>query len=393
MCQDHPMGGPGDVLGRSWIDEVAEPLLLLEAVRDESDTVVDFVRRDFTRAAHENLGLTRAELLNTSVTAVGNHFYSQSMLAKLAECLDSGEPVVFDEVTYYTVAYSLYLEVHAVPIGGDFVVMWWRDMSDRVEAMRKLAAQELKNRELAQRLAAELSSAAHYVTSVLPSGLSGKVEAVSRYLPAATLGGDSFDYRWLDDDHLLVYIIDVSGHGIRPALLSMSVHNLIRSGSLPASVLIHPDLTLGKLNSLFRMEEQGDSYFTVWYGVYQPSTRTLRYAGAGHPPALALDHSNTVSRLSSRSAPVGLFDDTSYRCSSYTVPAGGQLLLYSDGAFDLTSESVHESPISLEDFIAACATLAADPAWTLDSLVACLKERSPDGRFHDDCSLVLLTFP
>ena len=86
MCQDHPMGGPGDVLGRSWIDEVAEPLLLLEAVRDESDTVVDFVRRDFTRAAHENLGLTRAELLNTSVTAVGNHFYSQSMLAKLAEC-------------------------------------------------------------------------------------------------------------------------------------------------------------------------------------------------------------------------------------------------------------------------------------------------------------------
>ena len=300
MCQDHPMGGPGDVLGRSWIDEVAEPLLLLEAVRDESDTVVDFVRRDFTRAAHENLGLTRAELLNTSVTAVGNHFYSQSMLAKLAECLDSGEPVVFDEVTYYTVAYSLYLEVHAVPIGGDFVVMWWRDMSDRVEAMRKLAAQELKNRELAQRLAAELSSAAHYVTSVLPGGLSGKVEAVSRYLPAATLGGDSFDYRWLDDDHLLVYIIDVSGHGIRPALLSMSVHNLIRSGSLPASVLIHPDLTLGKLNSLFRMEEQGDSYFTVWYGVYQPSTRTLRYAGAGHPPALALDHSNTVSRLSSR---------------------------------------------------------------------------------------------
>ena len=163
------------------------------------------------------------------------------------------------------------------------------DVTDEVEARELLAKREKENRVLADRLQAELRDAADYVESILPGDMPGRVGVSSRYLPSLDLGGDCFDYRWLDDDHLSVYLIDVSGHGIRPALESMSVHNLIRSGSLPETTLLNPDRVLDALNGLFPMEDQAGNYFTIWYGIYQCSTRTLSYASAGHPPAVALN--------------------------------------------------------------------------------------------------------
>ena len=100
----------------------------------------------------------------------------------------------------------------------------------------RTVALERANEEIRQStglLTAGLDSASNYVSSILPGELEGPVRVSSRYLPSQQLGGDSFDYRWIDDDHLIAYLIDVSGHGIGPALLSVSVHNLLRSGSLP----------------------------------------------------------------------------------------------------------------------------------------------------------------
>ena len=131
------------------------------------------------------------------------------------------------------------------------------DITEEVEARELLAERDRENRMLAERLRAEIRNAAEYVKSVLPGDLDGPVEVSSRYLPSLALGGDGFNHRWIDDDHLKVYLIDVSGHGIRPALLTMSVHNLIRSGSLPEEILFNPDRMLDKLNSLFQMDDQG----------------------------------------------------------------------------------------------------------------------------------------
>ncbi len=254
---------------------------------------------------------------------------------------------------------------------------------------------EAQKRALTDRLTAEMASAAEYVTSIMPGDLHGKVEITSRYLPAMDLGGDGFHYRWLDGDHLQVYILDVSGHGIRPALLSASLHNLIRGGTLPLTTLLNPEHVLNKLNDLFQMEEQGGHYFTIWYGVYQASTRTLRYANAGHPPALAINRDAeivNVTSLSAPSLPIGVFADTAYTSAAYTVPSGGQLLIYSDGAFELNGPD-GRNLLSNDDFRELCASLAARPDWSLDALVDELKQLSSHGEFDDDCALVLLTLP
>jgi serine phosphatase RsbU (regulator of sigma subunit) len=88
-----------------------------------------------------------------------------------------------------------------------------------------------------------------------------------------------------------------------------------------------------------------------------------------------------------------MFPDTVYTCESYPVPLGGQLLLYSDGAFELPFESVGGTPWSQHDFVNLCTELAARPDWSLDQLVDRLRALSPSGDFEDDCALVLLTFP
>lgn len=259
-----------------------------------------------------------------------------------------------------------------------------RQVLEAAETVRR----EQQIRLLADQLATQLDSAAKYVASILPGELTGPVEVSSRYLPSGAVGGDSFGYTWLDTDrdeadHLIVYLIDVSGHGVEPALLSVSVHNLLRSGSLPDATLLEPDRVLGELNDRFSMDSHADHYFTMWYGVYQLSTGLLRYASAGHPPALALtDDTGAViaTPLGGGSIPVGMFDDSEFTVEHYRVPPGTRILLYSDGVLG--------DPPQMAEFVSLTTELAASSSYSLDSLAG----RLPVAPGDDDCSLVQLAF-
>ncbi len=275
------------------------------------------------------------------------------------------------------------------------------DVTEQVRAREQIAERDERNRVLAEnlqrqtaRLTKELESAAAYMSSILPGRLSGRVTVTSRYLPSRQLGGDSFNYTWIDHDHLMVYLIDVSGHGIRPALLSVSLHNVLRSGSVASSTLLDPEAVLNELNHRFQMEQQDDHYFTMWFGVYTASTRTLRYTSAGAPPALAFTVAPgggvDTTRLSTDCPPVGMFVDTVYTSNSYDVPHGCRLLLYSDGTYEIDTRSGGQ--MELSQFIALSTRVATAPHWSLDDLVDQLRLSAPSGSFDDDCSLVKIDF-
>ena len=135
-------------------------------------------------------------------------------------------------------------------------------------------------------------------------------------------------------------------------------------------------------------------YFTMWLGVYEATSRTLRYASAGHPPVFAFDsptgEAAALTELSPISAPVGIFEDTVFTSLTYPVPPGCRVLLYSDGANELALAD--DRQLTSEEFKGVCTQVASSPNWSLDELIEAVRDLSPSGAFEDDCSLIQLTF-
>src|ERR1700722_12533607 len=139
-----------------------------------------------------------------------------------------------------------------------------------------------------QRRRAEFAAGIKNVRDFMPPPMDGWVSVDWRYLPASTLAGDTIGYHWVDDDSLALYLIDVTGHGLDAALLSVSVATVIRAGAFPGAYMRRPDQVLAKLNDIFQGEHHGERFFTIGVGVYHHRSRMLTWAGGGHPPSIVL---------------------------------------------------------------------------------------------------------
>lgn len=374
-------------LSRASLDGMLDPQVLLEAMRDSSGKVTDFVYVEVNQAACDNLGLSREGLLGRRLSEMVPGVSTSELIAEYAVCLDTGEPVILDDTRHHSEILddTRRYDVRVTRATPSAITITWRDVTDRCEMTQALARSRERLQQQTDLLNSEVRSAADYVASILPGDLTGPVRASSRYLPSRELSGDCFDYRWVDDDHLSVYLIDVSGHGIEPALLSISVHNMLRS-----DVILRPGHVLSQLNRRFPMERQNGHYFTIWFGVYERSTRTLRYASAGSPPALAFCPGAGTTVLSTVGRPIGMFDDSEYSSESYSVPPGCRMLIYSDGAYEFYLESGQQLP--LDDFTRIVAAWSGSSRGSLDELVDDLRALTPAGDFEDDCSLIELNF-
>jgi sigma-B regulation protein RsbU (phosphoserine phosphatase) len=258
----------------------------------------------------------------------------------------------------------------------------------RDEAYRALEASQ-------KALASDVESAAKYVRSLLPRKITkGAVRADWRFIPSAALGGDTFGYHMLDDRRFAFYLIDVVGHGVGAALLSVSVLNAIRSQSLPDTDFAAPEQVLTALNRRFEMSQQGDKYFTAWYGVYDVSSRRLDYSGGGHPPALLVresaDVAERVSLLKAGGPMVGAFDDITFDVEHCEVPSGSRLYLYSDGVFEITRTDGTMWPF--EDYVQRMALPVEPDRPTMDRIIAEISEISGKEGYDDDFSIIELTF-
>jgi phosphoserine phosphatase RsbU/P len=248
-------------------------------------------------------------------------------------------------------------------------------------------------KESQENLAAELVEAERYVRSQLAPPVAGVISIDWRFLPSTHLGGDSLGHHWLDSDHLALFVLDVCGHGVGAALLSVSVAHVLRSGALPDTDFHDPSQVLAALNDAFQMDQHNNQYFTTWYGVYHKTSRRLRYACGGHPPAIVVDRTGerlTTRRLGHPGLIVGAMPGASYDTSETEMDTGARLYLFSDGAYEITRST--GELLSLDAFEAMILEMTKAGPNILDRLIGQLHRERGEVTFEDDVSVVEITF-
>ncbi len=243
-------------------------------------------------------------------------------------------------------------------------------------------------------LARELAQAAKYVTSLLPEPLDGDIKTVWEFIPSSSLGGDSFGYHWLDDEHFVVYLLDVCGHGVGAALLSISVMNVLRSQSLPETDFRRPAAVLEALNEAFPMEQQNDMYFTMWYGVYNKTKHRLEYSSGGHPPAILItgedEQTAETLQLRTHNFMVGGVPDVEYDTAAVELKTFNKFYVFSDGCFEI---SLADGTMwKFQDFLELVTRPSSPGKSDVRRILDACRAANSSETFEDDFSLVQVVF-
>jgi sigma-B regulation protein RsbU (phosphoserine phosphatase) len=248
--------------------------------------------------------------------------------------------------------------------------------------------------ESQKKLAAELAEAAAYVRSLLPAPITGELEAEWRFVPSTQLGGDALGYHWLDDDHLAMYLLDVCGHGVGAALLSISAMNVIRSRTLPRTNFLQPAEVLAALNDSFQMEKHNNMYFTIWYGVYDKRQRRISYSCGGHPPAVLITGPDAASArpilLETGGTIIGAMKGVTFKTAVCELQPYTKLYIFSDGTYEIFQPD--GSLWEFEDFVRLLSSPTPQGISDLDHIVARITAIRGMDSFDDDISLVNVCF-
>ena len=185
----------------------------------------------------------------------------------------------------------------------------------------------------------------------------GNIEVVCDFRPSIGIGGDYASVHFQDEQHVVVGICDVSGHGVASALLANRVNSFVLS---QAPHVHHPCQLVEALNNfVFHTFHDTGLYLTFFSLFIDLEKQTVVGAGCGHPPVLHfMKDTGHIVRLDSDNQPIGLFEDPSQTCSMLTTPflPGDRLLLYTDGISESTAPDGSDLGVDgLERYVAESA--------------------------------------
>jgi len=224
----------------------------------------------------------------------------------------------------------------------------------RVESVLGYAQAVSELRQTNERMNRDLEAAARVQASLLPSepiDIEG-AEFLWQYRPCDELAGDGLNVFKRDNEHVVMYVMDVSGHGVASALLSVSVtHHLSQmirqkettehDGASGANIT-SPAWLARNLNTLFPMESVGRHYFTFLYGVLNVKTRTFRFVSAGSPGPLVIHADGSSDVHDVPAVPIGMFPDSEYEDTLIELQTGDRMYLHTDGLYEERNPETRE---------------------------------------------------
>ena len=170
------------------------------------------------------------------------------------------------------------------------------------------------------------------------------------FTPCHFVAGDIFNFFQLNEHQAGFYILDVAGHGIPAAMLSVTLSKILSPISSQGSPLMrfipnppHYDIAtpaeaVHALNQLFQSEDDAMHYFTMVYGVVETRSARMLLTQAGHPSPIYQPRGAKAELLGTGGFPVGMLRDATYGELDLTLQPGDRLFLYSDGIPECTSK-------------------------------------------------------
>lgn len=190
-----------------------------------------------------------------------------------------------------------------------------------------------------ERIESELSIARDIQMSILPKLFPAfpdrpEFDVYATVKPAREVGGDFYDFFFLDDSHLFFALGDVSGKGI-PASLFMAVTTaFLRATAVRGA---SPEDVLARVNTKLCVGNDTCMFVTVFCGILNIRTGETFCADAGHNPPLLIPESGDVEFVHApKSAALGVFEEMIYRNYRFTLKPGDKLFLYTDGVTEAT---------------------------------------------------------
>ena len=268
------------------------------------------------------------------------------------------------------------------------------------EDNRKLAEANQSISKAYTRIHEDLEAAARMQRSLLPASRTiHGIQCESLFVPASAVAGDIFNFFPLSGTCTGFYLLDVSGHGIPAAMLSVTLSKALATRPTEVSPLLRvhpgrpgyeilsPNEAIAEVNR--RFQDQGDMYFTMVYGVLEEASQCLRLAQAGHPSPILLRGGDPPLALGEGGFPVGVLPEVTYDLMEYSMTKGDRLFLASDGI--LESASPEGEQFGRARFMEFLASHRDAPLKDLlQALEAKMRRWIQADEFEDDVSLIAL---
>ncbi len=207
--------------------------------------------------------------------------------------------------------------------------------------------------------------------------------------PAREVGGDFYDFFFIDRDALCLVIGDVSGKGVPAALFMAMTKTMIKSA---ARLLVEPEFILADVNREIARNNPSLTFVTVFLGVLDLNTGRLTYSCAGHNPQLFIGRKGNSLLLSDAQCPaIGLDDTFQYRQATVTLAHEEGLLLFTDGVSEAQDAKNHMfTQESLMNTVSLTAGLP--PKARIAAILSRIREFTEGRPLTDDLTLLSLTY-
>ena len=262
-----------------------------------------------------------------------------------------------------------------------------REIDNYTKKIAAISAEE-------KRIGTELELAARIQESMLPMIFPPfpdrkEFDIFASMDPAKEVGGDFYDFFFIDDDHLCLVIADVSGKGI-PAAMFMTICKIILANT--AKLGKSPAETLENANIAICPNNREEMFVTVWMGILELSTGILTASNAGHEyPILRGPDGKFEMLKDSHGFVIGVMEGMEYQCYEIRIAPGSTLFLYTDGLPEATDPG---KCMFGTDRILEVLNINPDqnPEQILDTMTEAVNDFVKDAEQFDDLTMLCLHY-